>query len=277
MQTWLITGCSSGLGRGFAKAVLKSGDQVIVTARRVETLKDLVDAYPEQALALSLDVTKEEDIKNAVEKGLERFGTIDVLINNAGYGYRAAVEEGVPKEVDQLFQTNLFGPIALIKAVLPIMRKNHRGTIANDVSSIAALGAALGSGYYAATKSALESISEALYGETKDLGIHVMIIEPGAFRTNFAGTSLKESSVELGDYEKTAGTRRIRNDHTDGTQQGDPDEAGRVLVDLVHSGKMPLRLLLGSDAQAYGKSRLTARLDEYKAWEVTSNRTDFKE
>ena len=274
MQTWLITGCSSGLGRGFAKAVLKSGDQVIVTARRVETLKDLVDAYPEQALALSLDVTKEEDIKNAVEKGLERFGTIDVLINNAGYG--AAVEEGVPKEVDQLFQTNLFGPIALIKAVLPIMRKNHRGTIAN-VSSIAALGAALGSGYYAATKSALESISEALYGETKDLGIHVMIIEPGAFRTNFAGTSLKESSVELGDYEKTAGTRRIRNDHTDGTQQGDPDEAGRVLVDLVHSGKMPLRLLLGSDAQAYGKSRLTARLDEYKAWEVTSNRTDFKE
>ena len=179
MQTWLITGCSSGLGRGFAKAVLKSGDQVIVTARRVETLKDLVDAYPEQALALSLDVTKEEDIKNAVEKGLERFGTIDVLINNAGYGYRAAVEEGVPKEVDQLFQTNLFGSIALIKAVLPIMRKNHRGTIAN-VSSIAALGAALGSGYYAATKSALESISEALYGETKDLGFHVMIIEPGA-------------------------------------------------------------------------------------------------
>lgn len=252
MQTWLITGCSSGLGRGFAKAVLKSGDQVIVTARRVETLKDLVDAYPEQALALSLDVTKEEDIKNAVEKGLERFGTIDVLINNAGYGYRAAVEEGVPKEVDQLFQTNLFGPIALIKAVPSIMRKNHRGTIAN-VSSIAALGAALGSGYYAATKSALESISEALYGETKDLGIHVMIIEPGAFRTNFAGTSLKESSVELGDYEKTAGTRRIRNDHTDGTQQGDPDEAGRVLVDLVHSGKMPLRLLLGSDAQAYGQ------------------------
>ena len=162
MQTWLITGCSSGLGRGFAKAVLKSGDQVIVTARRVETLKDLVDAYPEQALALSLDVTKEEDIKNAVEKGLERFGTIDVLINNAGYGYRAAVEEGVPKEVDQLFQTNLFGPIALIKAVLPIMRKNHRGTIAN-VSSIAALGAALGSGYYAATKSALESISEGRY------------------------------------------------------------------------------------------------------------------
>ena len=168
-----------------------------MTARSVETLKDLVDAYTEQALALSLDVTKEEDIKNAVQKGLERFGTIDVLINNAGYGYRAAVEEGVPKEVDQLFQTNLFGPIALIKAVLPIMRKNHRGTIAN-VSSIAALGAALGSGYYAATKSALESISEALYGETKDLGIHVMIIDPGAFRTNFAGTSLKESSVELG-------------------------------------------------------------------------------
>ncbi len=264
-------------GTSLKESSVELGDyEKTAGTRRVETLKDLVDAYPEQALALSLDVTKEEDIKNAVEKGLERFGTIDVLINNAGYGYRAAVEEGVPKEVDQLFQTNLFGPIALIKAVLPIMRKNHRGTIAN-VSSIAALGAALGSGYYAATKSALESISEALYGETKDLGIHVMIIEPGAFRTNFAGTSLKESSVELGDYEKTAGTRRIRNDHTDGTQQGDPDEAGRVLVDLVHSGKMPLRLLLGSDAQAYGKSRLTARLDEYKAWEVTSNRTDFKE
>ena len=141
-----------------------------------------------------------------------------------------------------------------MKEILPIMRKNHKGFIIN-VSSIAALGAALGSGYYAATKGALESISEALYGETKDLGIHVMILEPGAFRTKFAGTSLKESSVELDDYEHTAGTRRIRNDHTDGTQQGDPEKAGRVLVDLVQSGTMPLRLLLGSDAQSYGKKQ----------------------
>ncbi len=274
MHTWLITGCSSGLGRGFAKVALKSGDQVIVTTRRVETLKDLEDAYPDRALALSLDVTKEDDIKKAVEKGMERFDTIDVLVNNAGYGYRAAVEEGVQQEVDQLFQTNLFGPVRLMKEILPIMRKNHKGFIIN-VSSIAALGAALGSGYYAATKSALESISEALYGETKDLGIHVMILEPGAFRTKFAGTSLKESSVELGDYEHTAGTRRIRNDHTDGTQQGDPEKAGRVLVDLVHSGTMPLRLLLGSDAQAYGKKQLMARIDEYKEWEEKSNSTDF--
>ena len=152
MQTWLITGCSSGLGRGFAKAVLKSGDQVIVTARRVETLKDLVDAYPEQALALSLDVTKEEDIKNAVEKK-----AWSALAPSTSSSITPAMATALPwkkafqKEVDQLFQTNLFGPIALIKAVLPIMRKNHRGTIAN-VSSIAALGAALGSGYYAATK-----------------------------------------------------------------------------------------------------------------------------
>ena len=153
MKTWLITGCSSGIGKGIAKAVLESGDQAIVTARNKGKVMDIVEAYPETALAVSLDVCSQDSIKNAVKEAYDKFGTIDVLVNNAGYGYRSAVEEGEIEAVQTLYQTNLFGPIELIKAVLPKMREQKSGYILN-VTSIAAARSAVGSGYYASSKAA---------------------------------------------------------------------------------------------------------------------------
>lgn len=184
MKTWLITGCSSGIGRGIAKAVLKKGDNAVVTARDTSKIADLVDQYPNTALGVALDITKKESISAAVKQAQERFGTIDVLINNAGYGYRSSVEEGDIDDVNLLFNTNFFGPIELIKEVLPQMRANKNGAIVN-VSSIAAVRSGVGSGYYAASKAALELMTDGLAKELKPLGIKVMIAQPGSFRTNF--------------------------------------------------------------------------------------------
>ena len=182
MQTWLITGCSSGLGRGFAKAVLKSGDQVIVTARRVETLKDLVDAYPEQALALSLDVTKEEDIKNAVEKGLERFGTIDVLINNAGIAQIKLFTDITPEEWRQMFAANVDGVYHCCRAAVPHLVRQHSGAIVN-VSSIWGLCGASCETHYSAAKAAVIGFTQALAKELAPSGVTVNCVAPGAIDT----------------------------------------------------------------------------------------------
>ena len=184
MKTWLITGCSSGIGKGIAKAVLESGDQAIVTARNKDKVMDIVEAYPETALAVSLDVCSQDSIKNAVKEAYDKFGTIDVLVNNAGYGYRSAVEEGEIEAVQTLYQTNLFGPIELIKAVLPKMREQKSGYILN-VTSIAAARSAVGSGYYASSKAALELLTNGLMKELAPLGIKAMVVQPGAFRTRF--------------------------------------------------------------------------------------------
>ena len=174
MKTWLITGCSSGIGAGIAQAVLEKGDNAIITARNTESLSELVAKFPETALAQKLDICLKEDIVNTVKNGVEKFGTIDVLINNAGYGYRSSVEEGDPKDVTLLFDTNFFGPIELIKEVLPVMRAQKSGSIVN-VSSIAAARSAIGSGYYAASKAALELMTNGpgkRIGATGNQGIH---------------------------------------------------------------------------------------------------------
>lgn len=207
-KTWLITGCSSGLGRSLAKETLKQGYNVVVTARNTDTIQEIVDQYPQSALGIALDVTNQESIRNAVKQAIDCFGFIDILVNNAGYGYRSAIEEGTRQDISKLFETNVWGPVALIKQVLPFMRAKHQGAIIN-VSSIAAIHASMGSGYYAASKSALESISESLKKEVEPLGIKVMIVEPGAFRTNFTGSSLTQSPKAIEDYALTAGTRRI--------------------------------------------------------------------
>lgn len=201
MKTWLITGCSSGIGKGIAKAVLESGDQAIVTARNKDKVMDIVEAYPETALAVSLDVCSQDSIKNAVKEAYDKFGTIDVLVNNAGYGYRSAVEEGEIEAVQTLYQTNLFGPIELIKAVLPKMREQKSGYILN-VTSIAAARSAVGSGYYASSKAALELLTNGLMKELAPLGIKAMVVQPGAFRTRFYdGESLQGTKAQIGDYE----------------------------------------------------------------------------
>lgn len=275
MKTWLITGCSSGIGRGIAKAVLKKGDNAVVTARDTSKIADLVDQYPNTALGVALDITKKESISAAVKQAQERFGTIDVLINNAGYGYRSSVEEGDIDDVNLLFNTNFFGPIELIKEVLPQMRANKNGAIVN-VSSIAAVRSGVGSGYYAASKAALELMTDGLAKELKPLGIKVMIAQPGSFRTNFYDTSLKGTKNKIDDYNETAGKTRKENVVNHKNQPGDPDKGGQVIVDTIEKDNYPFRLPLGSDATKIVASALEERIQEIETWKNISSQSDFE-
>lgn len=236
-------------------------------------VQDRVDAYP-NALGVPPEVTDHEQVVAAVSTANDRFGAVDVLVNNAGHGYRAAVEEAAVDEVDELFATNFFGPVDLIKQVLPQMRSRRSGTIVN-VSSIGAPRSNPASGYYTATKAALEGMSDALNREVAPLGIRVMVLEPGAFRTDFSGRSLNQSSTVIDDYADTAGKRRKENDHTHGTQQGDPDRAAQVIIAAVEGTDAPFRLLLGTDAIQIVREELQGRIDEIDEWAHVSATTDF--
>ena len=274
-KTWLITGCSEGgIGAGIAKAVLKRGYNAVVTARSLDKVRNIVKDYPETALAVELDVTKSESIAAAVQAAKAKFGQIDVLVNNAGYCYRSSVEEADRAGVDRMYETNFFGPVALIQTVLPDMRARCSGAIVN-ISSIGAVRTGAASGYYASTKAALELMSEGLAAELKPLGIKVMIVEPGAFRTHFYDSSLKGADMTIGDYAETAWKRSPQNAINQGNQPGDPDKAGDVLIDVLEREDAPQRLLLGSDAVKVVRNALEARLDELSKWEAVSVRTDF--
>lgn len=274
MSTWLITGCSSGLGRSLAQAVLEHGDNAIVTARKLSAIQEIVDAHPDTALALQLDVTDHEQVARAVKQAEARFGGVDVLVNNAGHGYCAAVEEAGEAEVAELFATNFFGPVALMQAVLPGMRARHKGTVVN-ISSIAARTTAPGSGYYSATKCALEGLTRGLQQEGASLGISAIIVEPGAFRTDFAGRSLQQSRIAIADYADTAGLRRIGNDKTDGRQIGDPAKGARLIIKAVESPNPPALLVLGSDAVQVVSDALDADRAQVEAWKKESVTTDY--
>jgi NAD(P)-dependent dehydrogenase (short-subunit alcohol dehydrogenase family) len=274
MSTWFITGSSTGLGRALAAAVLDRGDNAAVTARDVATVRDLAGAYPDTALALPLDVTDAAQAAAAVAAAHERFGGIDVLVNNAGYGYRAAVEEGDDADVKQLFATNFFGPVTLIKAVLPRMRARRSGAIVN-ISSIGARRTPEGSGYYSATKAAIEGLSGSLRKELAPLGITVTAVEPGAFRTDFSGRSLAQSGTVIADYAATAGKRRKEHDTQHGTQPGDPDKAAKALITAVESAEPPAFLLLGADALDTYRQLAEAELAEVRRWEKLSAATGF--
>lgn len=276
MKTWLITGCSSGIGEGIAKAVLDRGDQAIVTARSAEKVKGLQEKYPDTCLAVRLDVLDEASVDEALRLGREKFGVIDVLVNNAGHGYRSSVEEGDVEEVNELFQTNFFGPIELIKKVLPDMRAQRSGAIIN-VTSIAGVRSAVGSGYYAASKAALELASEGLAQEVEPLGIKVLIVEPGAFRTSFYRESnLKMATHKVGDYAETAWTRDVKYVKDKVDQLGDPSKAGYAIADLIEEENPPRRYLMGSDAADKIETVLENRLKELRAWRHYSVRTDFE-
>jgi NAD(P)-dependent dehydrogenase (short-subunit alcohol dehydrogenase family) len=274
MPTWLITGCSTGLGRHLAEAVLGRGYNAIVTARDAAKVQDLVDAYPDTALALALDVTEDTQVANTVQQAEGRFGSVDVLANNAGYGYRAAVEEGEVPEVAKLFDTNFFGPVAMIKAVLPDMRARRDGAIVN-ISSIGARISPPGSGYYSATKAALEAMSASLRRELEPLGITVTVVEPGGFRTDFAGRSLQQSRDAIADYADTAGRRRKEHDTAHGTQPGDPARAAQAIITAVEAPDSPFLLLLGKDALAGFRAVVEAQDKELEAWEELSLSTGF--
>jgi NAD(P)-dependent dehydrogenase (short-subunit alcohol dehydrogenase family) len=274
MSTWLITGCSTGLGRALAEAVIEAGHNAVVTARDTAKVSDLADTAPQRVLPAALDVTKPEQVAAAVQQADERFGGIDVLVNNAGYGYRAAIEEGDDAEVRALFDTHFFGTVAVIKAVLPGMRARRSGAIVN-ISSIGATVTPVGSGYYAAAKAAIEGMSGALRGELAPLGISVTTVEPGAFRTDFAGRSLVQSATLIDDYAATAGKRRKENDTMHGNQAGDPAKAARAIITAVESPQPPAFLLLGPEALALYRYTVDTRSVEVADWEELTSNTNF--
>lgn len=275
MKTWLITGCSSGIGQGIAKAVLSKGDNAIITARNKDKLKDLVALYPDNTLAVSLEVTSKESIEALMVQAKERFGMIDVLVNNAGRGYSGAIEEGDSDAVNELFNTNLFGPINLIKAVLPDMRANKAGAIIN-ISSLGIITNDGGGGYYAASKAALEKISGALRKEVASLGIKVMVVEPGPFRTNFRVAHVKGQENHISDYATIQAARDKLAQDPFG-QKGDPDKAGKVIVDVIERDDYPKTILLGKGITDLGIDILKEHIKDITRWKELGDSTNFDE
>lgn len=273
---WFITGCSTGFGRELAKAVLARGWRVVATARRPEQLDDLLAGREGQALKLRLDVTNHAEVVEAVKQAEARFGQIDVLVNNAGYGYLAAIEEGEDAAIRAQFETNVFGLVDLIREALPGMRRRRSGHIVN-YSSIGGLVSFGATGYYHASKYAVEGLSESLAVEVAPLGIHVTLVEPGPFRTDWAGRSIVESKTVIDDYAETAGVRRKQTHERSGNQVGDPVRAAEAVISAVTSTEPPLRLLLGAPALelAYGKlDKLRANFD---AWKDVTLGADYPE
>ncbi|SMP74583.1 oxidoreductase [Noviherbaspirillum suwonense] len=271
---WLITGCSTGFGRELSKLVLARGWRAVVTARDPAAVADLMAGHEDDALAAALDVTRHEQVTDVVAQALQRFGRIDVLVNNAGYGYLAAIEEGEDDAVRAMFETNVFGLIDMTRAVLPAMRQQKSGLIVN-ISSIGGLTSFAATGYYHATKYAVEGMSESLAVEVKPLGIDVLIVEPGPFRTNWAGPSIKQSAIQIDAYAATAGERRKQTSARSGNQAGDPVRAAQAIIDAALSDHPPLRLLLGKMALELARRKVDMLRRDFDAWESTTLGADY--
>ena len=269
---WFITGCSTGFGRELARHLLVCGYRTVVTARNPDSLAELGE-HP-NALVLKLDVTDQRQIDTAVKAAEDHFGRIDVLVNNAGLGYIAAVEESEDKAVRWMFDVNVFGLGRMTSAVLPGMRRKRSGFIVN-VSSIAGLCSFPGLGYYNATKHAVEGLSEALWQEVEPLGIKVMIVEPSGFRTDWAGRSASESVRQIADYAGTAGEKRSQLRKFSGKQPGDPVRAVQAIVKAVESANPPHRLLLGNGAYDLATAKIAELSREFSAWESVARGADF--
>ena len=273
---WLITGCSTGFGRELATLVLERGWRAVVTARNASQVDDFAKQYGDRALVRALDVTRRDQIDQVVRDAHQHFGRVDVLVNNAGYGYLAAIEEGEDDAVRAMFETNVFGLIDLTKAVLPIMREQKSGLIVN-LSSIGGLTSFAATGYYHATKYAVEGLSESLATELKPLGIDVLIVEPGPFRTNWAGPSIKQSAIRIDAYASTAGERRKQTEARSGSQAGDPVRGAQAIIDVALSDTPPLRLLLGCMALDLARKKLEILRNDFDAWEATTIGADYPE
>jgi NAD(P)-dependent dehydrogenase (short-subunit alcohol dehydrogenase family) len=269
---WFITGCSTGFGRDLAMHVLMRGYRTVVTARNPDAVKGLADKG--EALVLKLDVTDQTQIDAAIKAAEDKFGRIDVLVNNAGIGYFAAVEESEEDQVRQMFEINVFGLSRMIHAALPGMRKRRNGFIVN-FSSIGGLRSFPSVGYYNATKFAVEGLSESLWQEVEPLGIKVMLVEPSGFRTDWAGRSANESKRQIDDYAATAGKWRSKVRAISGKQPGDPVRAAHAIVKAVESPNPPHHLLLGNDAYNGAMAKIEELRKEFTAWESVSRGADF--
>ncbi len=273
-STWFITGCSTGFGRELARLVLDGGGRAVVTARDKVRVADLAEHGGERALALDLDVTDAGQVAAAVQAAEARFGRVDVLVNNAGYGYQAAIEEGEEDEIRAQFDANVFGLFAMTRAVLPGMRDRRHGRILN-ITSVAGLAGYPASGYYAASKHAVEGFSDSLAAETRPLGIRVTCVEPGPFRTDWAGRSLKQTPNRIADYAETAGARLKNTAASSGTQVGDPVRAAEIMIRTAEMAEPPRHLVLGAWGYDAVTKRLRERLDEIEGLHDVALEADY--
>lgn len=273
-RVWFITGSSTGFGRLLAEELLERGERVIATARDISKVADLAQKYPDTSRAFSLDVTKRAQIKTVARKAIKSFGQVDVLVNNAGYGVNGAIEEVSEEEFEPMFQTNIYGVIRTTRAFLPHFRERRRGHILN-LSSIGGLIGSAGWGFYNTTKFAVEGFSEALAAEMKPLGVHVTVIEPGPFRTDFLGRSGKLAERELPEYIETAGKARDYLRTQSGKQPGDPQKAVESLITVVDSPNPPLHLILGKIALTRFRDKLSEWQKEIATWEAITEGADF--
>ena len=275
-RVWFITGCSSGFGRELAKLILQRGWKAVITARNVDQVKDIAEGYENTALVLPLDVNMKDQVSSAVAKAEETFGRIDVLVNNAGYGYFSSIEEGEEEKIRSQFETNVFGLVNMIQAVLPGMRKQRHGHIIN-FSSIGGLVGFMATGFYHATKFAVEGLSESLSKEVESLGIKVLLVEPGPFRTDWAGRSTSRTPVQIADYQKTVGERMDLSLEGSGKQQGDPIRGCEAIIEAVESETHHLRLLLGKMAFNLAIEKTEVLKDNFNAWKELSLGADYPE
>ncbi|TCL07264.1 MULTISPECIES: oxidoreductase [Sodalis] len=271
---WFITGCSTGFGRELAGLTLSLGYPTVVTARNTDQVQDVIAGHEESALVLKLDVTQQDQIDEAVSAALKHFGRIDVLVNNAGIGYFGSFEESRMEDVHRMFDINVWGLTAMSRAVLPTLRKQRSGTIVN-ISSIGGITTFPSLSFYHATKFAVEALSESLSQEVAPLGINVLIVEPGPFRTDWAGRSASEAPQTIADYAETAHSRARASRGGSGKQMGDPVRAAKAIVKAVEAKQPPLRLLLGKPAleNAYKKIQLLQR--DFDGWAEVTKGADF--
>jgi NAD(P)-dependent dehydrogenase (short-subunit alcohol dehydrogenase family) len=275
MKTWLITGVSSGMGRAYAQAALAAGHTVIGTVRNEGDRLDFEGIVPGRAHAVVLDVSDFAAIAPAVARLQQTVGPIDVLVNNAGYGHEGTLEESPLDDLLRQFDVNVFGAVAMIKAVLPQMRERRTGHIIN-ITSMAGLAALPGIAYYCGSKYALEGISESLAQEVAPFGIQVTALAPGSFRTEWAGRSMVRANRQIADYDAVFDPIREARKAKSGHQAGDPEKAAQVLLDLVDAEKAPLHLVLGSDALRLVRKRNDAFRAELDRWEPVSQTTDYR-
>lgn len=273
-NTWFITGASSGFGRAFAEHALARGHNLVATARTLSALDDMVARAPSRVLALALDVTRPDEAQAAVDATLARFGRIDVLINNAGYGIVGAFEESSDGELRALMETNFFGAMNVTRAALPALRAQRGGAIVN-ISSLGGQLSFAGFSAYSATKFAIEGVSEALAQELQPFGVKVLIVEPGQFRTNLAGASMRHMPAMEAYSEVVGGTRQFAHD-MHGTQPGDPSKAAAAIEAALNAAQTPLRLQLGGDAVDAIRDHAQALLKDLEAWAPLARDTGFQ-
>ncbi|KQN93999.1 short-chain dehydrogenase [Sphingomonas sp. Leaf231] len=271
---WFITGCSTGFGRELAKLVVERGWRVVATARDASRVADLADGHEGRVLPLALDVTDTGAIAGAVRAAEEKFGRIDVLVNNAGYGYQSSIEEGEDGEIRAQFDANVFGLFAMTRAVLPGMRERGLGAIVN-ITSVAGLVGFPSSGYYAASKHAVEGFSDALVAEVEPLGISVTCVEPGPFRTDWAGRSLRQTGSRIAAYADTAAARMASTRGYSGNQPGDPVRAGEAMIAAVEHASPPRHLVLGKWGHDAVVARLRARIEEIEGLRAAALGADY--